>query len=124
METPGISTAVPDLKSVNKFGTHTVIIDRPLRILHQQFLEENPDISLSFSTFAANCPTNVKTTKQTVLISCLCEYCTNIDLKLRPKNLFSLKHMSDIKIKDRYEAINISLCPKLAGEKFHKIGCI
>ena len=56
---------------------------------------------------------------------CLCEYCTNIELKLRPLNKFlEIKRRSDYKITDRYAASRNSLCGKPEGSHYYNRECL
>lgn len=88
---PTVSTAIPDRKSVKK-GEERKTIDRPGKDIYQEFIEENPDVTISYSTFATIRPQNVETTKSTAWYSCLCETCTNVDLKIKSLNLFSARN--------------------------------
>lgn len=51
-----------------------------------------------------------------------------MDLKIKSLNLFSarnrLSNRFNSKIKDRYEAINLTMCPKGENEKYNKKECI
>ena len=45
--------------------------------------------------------------------NCLCEYCTNIDLKLEALSRYAASHrLQDICVKDRYEVSRLTHCPK------------
>ncbi|MES9901055.1 MAG: hypothetical protein ABW168_00060 [Sedimenticola sp.] len=120
---PSVATTLPDKRAV-RGGKERKVLDRPLRDVYEDFKDDNPDINIGFSTFAAKRPSNILTSKHQPMYSCLCDVCTNIDLKLRTLNNFSDKvKKPEMKIRDRYQAVNITMCDK--GEnKFHKIDCI
>ena len=55
------------------------------------FINENPEIKVSFTKFYMLKPKNVKYASQTPLLSSLCPYCMNIRLKLQKLNIPDLK---------------------------------
>ncbi|WAR17866.1 hypothetical protein MAR_032460 [Mya arenaria] len=57
--------------------------------------------------------------------SCLCEYCTNVDLKLKALNDSLHKYKKqECKVADRYHAVNITLCDKEDRQQFQNKCCI
>ncbi|XP_041361241.1 splicing regulatory glutamine/lysine-rich protein 1-like isoform X1 [Gigantopelta aegis] len=79
------ATQLPDQKRVSKkTGKSTLLLTQPLRDLHKRF--EETGLRVSFSTFAKCRPSNVKLMAQARVRQCLCEYCTNVGLKLLTLN--------------------------------------
>lgn len=115
-----ICTPVPDRKSVKRKEPEgsIKILDRPLKSVYSDYKEAGG--SLGFSTFARKIFSNIKTGTKQQWYSCLCEYCTNVDLKISALNDFANKvDITDCKINDRYHAVKITLCDK-EGSQFHK----
>lgn len=105
-----VSTTLPDKKSV-KHGQEWKVLDRPLKDVYHEFKEDHPEVKVGFSTFAANKPSNIHTSRKQQWYSCLCEACTNVDLKLRALNNFATKvRKPEQKVQHRYEAVKITLC--------------
>ena len=121
---PSVSTTLPDKRSV-KHGQERKVLDRPLKEVYKEFKQDHPEVKVGFSTFAANKPSNIHTSRKQQWYSCLCEACTNVDLKLRALNNFATKvRKPEQKVHDRYEALNITLCSKEENQKFHRLECI
>ena len=79
MATP---TVIPDKKDVIKVtGKHRVLLDKPVREHYNDYASRGGQAA--FSTFAKYRPSNVRTMMKSNLRQCLCEYCANVDLKLR-----------------------------------------
>jgi len=56
---------------------------------------------------------------------CLCEYCLNVELKLKTVNKLIgriCENAEELKIKDKYCAVNMVMCPKEG--MYHKKDCI
>lgn len=119
-----ISTPVPDRKSVKRKDLEErKILDRPLKSVYEDYKESGGNVG--FSTFAKKVPHNIQTYNKQPWFSCLCEYCTNVDLKIKALNDFANKvGMVECKLKDRYHAVNITLCDKEDGRLFHKKTCV
>ena len=58
-----------------------------IRMAHLNFITDNPEMKVSFSSFHKLRPRNVKVRKHTPLISSLCPYCHNIRLILQKANV-------------------------------------
>ena len=114
---PSIFTTLPDHKAVREERAKKEL-DRPLKYVFAEFHKETPDVKVGFSTFAANKPKNIKPHNIKSWYSCLCEVCTNVDLKLKALNNYATSL-----VKDKYNAVNITLCEK-GDETFHKLRCV
>ncbi|WAR11448.1 LOW QUALITY PROTEIN: hypothetical protein MAR_025628, partial [Mya arenaria] len=132
---PDISTSVPDRKRVNKHGEQRVL-NRPLAGIYSEFKDDHPEVKVGFSTFAALKPRNVQPTTKQKWYSCLCDICTNVELKLVPlhtiaSNAVQLEkknHGNSDKLEKLenamgvYQSVNATLCPYLG--KFGRKACI
>ena len=73
--------AVPDKKLVSKkTGKSASFLRKSLKELHREY--ESTGRSVSFSSFAKCRPSNIRLMAQAKWRQCLCEYCTNVTLKL------------------------------------------
>ena len=77
-----VSTNLPVAKRVKRDMKERRVLDRPLTDVYKEFQEHHPDIKASFSTFVRNKPKNVETTRKQPWYGCLCDSCTNIELKV------------------------------------------
>jgi len=78
---------------------------------------------ISLSKFRKMRPGFVVTVKNHRFNNCLCEYCVNIEEKLKVLNIEANKINSDLpKINSKFDLINLTLCPIESG-KFHKKIC-
>ncbi|XP_070562440.1 uncharacterized protein [Ptychodera flava] len=107
-----------------------VVEKQPTRVMemtteraHKKWVKDNPDNEVSLTTFRKLKPINVKPIRKNQLNQCLCEKCTNIMLKLRTLNATLGRHQyGNLKIKDKYDLLNISLCEKQNG--LHSYKCV
>ena len=67
-----------------------------IRMAHLNFITDNPEMKVSFSSFHKLRPRNVKVRKDTPLISSLCPYCHNIRLKLQKANVPGVRTEYDL----------------------------
>lgn len=115
----GVSACMPDKKLVSlKSMEPRRIMDTTLQMSYEQFKNQNPDCPVGFSKFAALRPKCVKTMKNNSFNNCLCEYCSNIEIKATILNKL-LKGKFN-----KYELTKRTLCPKEEGEIFFKKECI
>ena len=77
-----VAVPVPEKKKVLKSGAAPAVLAQPLVDLHKEFLKET-GCNTSFSTFAKCRPAHIRTMQHNRLRQCLCEYCTNVGLKLK-----------------------------------------
>ena len=109
-----ISFVDPSIRRTTKKGI-TRFMTFPLRVAHQLFEEQNPDIKVSFSKFKSLRPKNVRFISETPLKGCACVYCENVRLKLII--LFP-------KITSVYDLYNNLICKKHKDERFRNSECI
>lgn len=58
------------------------ILPKKMKRLHRDFREKHPDNTTSLRTFYRHLPSNIVSSSKLAYKQCLCETCTNIDLKL------------------------------------------
>ena len=108
------SHPLPEAKLVSqKTGKCSSVLSKPLKDLHAEFLESGNDIS--FSHFAKCRPTHVRPMRQASLRQCLCEYCTNVELKLRAVNGIAARLDNNCRIRHVYHAVDIITCGRHEG---------
>ena len=104
MATP---TVIPDKKDVSKVtGKHPVLLDKPVREHYNDYASRGGQAA--FSTFAKYRPSNVRTMMKSNLQQCLCEYCANVDLKLRA--LGNVCQMFYCRIRHKFHDMQLSMC--------------
>ena len=115
---------MPDKKAVSKkTGLASMFVDRSLDLLHQQFVKAHPDVNIRGSKFAQLHPRYVKLQQKPQLVGCMCEYCANIQIKLKTLNShLAAAHLESIK--DHYALSELTLCPKQDDQKYHHPKCI
>lgn len=113
MET--VSHPLPDKKLVSKkTGKSASVMPKPLKDLHADFLQSTGH-NISFSQFAKCRPAHIRTARQSRLRLCLCEYCTNVELKLRTVKSTAARISNNSRIRHIYHAIDIITCGRQAG---------
>ncbi len=117
---PEISDNVPLSKKIKKDGKSVHIMKFSMAEAHAKFSSEHGPV-VGKSKFAALRPPNVRPMGNRVLQQCLCTLCTNVELKLKALNKYT---RDEDKIKDKYEAVNITMCPKKEEEPYHHRDCI
>ena len=81
------ASALPEKKLVwKKVGRGAAVLTRPMKDLHDDFKNKAMMTPISFSLFAKCRPTHICLMQQSPLWQCLCEYCTDIELRIRAVN--------------------------------------
>lgn len=117
-----ISTNLPDSKRIKSNLEERRVLNKTLKETYREYRESNLDV-VGFSTFAQLKPCNVETTCKRKWNACLCEMCTNVDLKIYALSQLAAKFKSNVKIDSKYEAVEKTLCER-GNEKWHKKNCI
>ncbi|PIK53459.1 hypothetical protein BSL78_09645 [Apostichopus japonicus] len=117
-----VSTQMPNKKNIGKANAAKHVLQKTVKKTYQSFLEENPNMSVSFSKFASLRPKHVLVQKYAQHFQCLCEYCTNIDLKIKVINLQLVRHKIGLRLNDRYHTKDITTCGRTG--KFPMLSCI
>ncbi|KAJ8319718.1 hypothetical protein KUTeg_002729 [Tegillarca granosa] len=107
-----ITTNLPDTRRIKNDLQERQVLDRTLHQTFTEFKDKNPETDISFSTFVRSKPENIETTKFRKGDMCLCEVCTNVDLKIRGLSQLAAKSSIDVKVANRYEALKQTLCKK------------
>ena len=97
------------------------ILSSSLQETYRTFREQYPECSVSFSKFVSLRPKQVHTMSRNTFNNCLCEYCTNIELKVKAIN-FIIGCKGDLR--NRYNASRKTLCPKEDRFTFYKRECV
>ena len=105
------SSVAPDKKLVSKkTGEGAAFLQKSLKQLHNEYKEASGD-SIPFSSLAKCRPKNVRLMSQAKLRQCLCEYCTNITLKLDTLKSFATRHRQyGCIINNERDAVRIITC--------------
>ena len=104
-----ISTCVPNKKSVRGDGKARYILQRTLIRTFHLFKEEYSEISIGKSSFIKLKPKNVWIQSKARWNQCLCQVCTNVDLKLKRLNI-ELRSAGFQTITDRYRLSDETIC--------------
>lgn len=98
---------IPNKRAVSKKGKiQKKILTKRVKRLHREFCR-NTSHKISLRTFYRMLPKNVLTSHKQKFQQCLCEYCTNIDLKIKQLNTV----LEGNKIEGRDALSESSLCP-------------
>ena len=112
-----VSCPIPEKKQVSsKTGHASLLLTKPLRELYSDFLSIQPaGAKVSFAHFAKCKPKHVHLRQDWRLRMCLCEYCTNVNLKLRSLNRVAAKVQNSARIRHGYHAVDLLTCGRQNG---------
>ena len=82
---------------------------------------------VSFSKFVSLRPKSVKTMNKNHLNGCLCEYCANLEMKVKAlKKTVPIVEgkESGFVVNGRYDLLKMTLCARKEGAQFHERECI
>ena len=106
-----VSCIIPDYKKVSKKTQKPKRrLDLSTNKLYDAFKVDNPDITISKSTFQRLKPSHVQNMTQAKLRQCCCEYCTNIEHKLKVLNRCCKSKEVQCQIPDKYSLSATTLC--------------
>ncbi|XP_067287029.1 uncharacterized protein [Pseudorasbora parva] len=123
-----VAQELPYMRSVKQ--QHQIFrMEISLQKAYELWKLENPETNVvSFHVFSCLRPSCVLLQRRTDINHCLCEYCSRILLKLQSLNRILTATNNDkcikLKIKNKYELISFSLCPKSSNSKYHNLQCI
>ena len=104
------SQPLPDAKFVSKkTGKSESILTRPLKELYSDF-HAQAEHRISFSHFAKLRPIDIRLMSTANLRQCLCEYYTNVELKLLAVNALAAKIRNECRIRHMYHDVDIITC--------------
>lgn len=119
---PDVSTNLPAAKRVKRDITERRVMDKPMKTIYSDFKKCNPTIKISLSTFKRSKPSNIESSRKRHWEGCLCEACTNIELKLKALCQLATRKRSSVQVKDKYEAAQLTMCEKTGD--YHDKKCI
>ncbi|KAJ8050612.1 hypothetical protein HOLleu_03877 [Holothuria leucospilota] len=105
---PGVSTVMPNKKLV-KDNEPKRVLHQSLTKTYQSYMKETPS-PVSRAKFAQLRPVYVVPHTKAKLYQCLCEYCANVDLKLKSLNHTAAGHKVKYSLLDRYHASDKTVC--------------
>ena len=101
----------------------TKFLEMTVKTAYKQFRTEHPENDISYDKFAKLRPSNVKTMGKNTFFTCLCEYCTNVEMKLTSlKSFSSTKRLTHSVPENKYEASRLTLCEK--ENNHYKVECL
>lgn len=118
---PDISRVVPQRRYATKDGPG-YFLQMSIKESHSKYVQ-NYDDSVSFSTFAALRPKNVRKLNSTHREYCVCGYCLNVRQKLLVLER-AVPQSSCHKQINETEIFNILLCAKPFSERYHDRKCV
>lgn len=96
------------------------VLTRNTKDVHESYLKQKDSVKIELDKFRKLRPKHVLTANKTQLRQCLCEYCTNVEIKLKVLNTCQ----SVTKYKDAMAIVNDSLCSKGPKKEYNKLECI
>ncbi|KAJ8050249.1 hypothetical protein HOLleu_03381 [Holothuria leucospilota] len=105
---PEVSTVMPNKKLV-KDNEPKRVLHQSLTKTYQSYMKETPS-PVSRAKFAQLRPVYVVPHTKAKLYQCLCEYCANVDLKLKSLNHTAAGHKVKCSLLDRYHASDKTVC--------------
>ncbi|XP_071481542.1 uncharacterized protein [Diadema antillarum] len=109
LKRPDVATCVPNRKSIGRDEQPRYVLQNTVEHTRQEFRKENPEVKVGKSSFAKLRPNNILLHKKAQLEQCLCEICTNIDLKLQTLNRELIRE-NQMSITSRYQLSDLTLC--------------
>ena len=92
------------------------VLTRTVQNIHKAYLKRSSR-KVSLSKFAALRPVHMTTVTKSKMNQCLCEKCTNCDMKLQTLNRICGHIESSLKLNDRYICVDKTLCAKINGRR-------
>lgn len=111
-----VATVLPSKKSISKkSGAAAAVLRKPLADLHKEF-QESYEVIVSFAHFARCRPRHIRPARRNFLRQCLCEYCENVNLKLKAINSMAARHNNNCRIRHVYHAVDLVTCGRQDGQ--------
>ncbi|KAJ8309778.1 LOW QUALITY PROTEIN: hypothetical protein KUTeg_011643 [Tegillarca granosa] len=101
-----ITTNLPDTRRIKNDLQEIRVLDRT----HIKHLQSSKTKIQKLITFVRSKPENIETTKFRKWDICLYEVCTNVDLKIRGLSQLAAKSSIDVKVANKYEALDCKEC--------------
>jgi len=108
------SVTLPNKRSVSlKSGKQKAVMTETLQQSHVKFRREHPGEKVSLSTFRKHRPKEVLCVNKQKFITCLCEYCLNVQYKMATINkLCTDRNLQHLKLENEFDCVEKSLCEK------------
>ncbi|XP_063967818.1 uncharacterized protein LOC135157146 isoform X2 [Lytechinus pictus] len=114
------SLQLPNKKDISKKTFQkTSVLQMPINEIYNKFKSANPDVKIGISSFKMLRPQHVKLMSTRKMAACLCEYCTNLELKLSVLNKINKAEP----IKNMYELNKLTLCKRPTDVKYDAPKC-
>lgn len=102
----------------------TGFLQEPISEVHKHFVSSNPAEKIGMKKFYNLRPSHIKPVGTMKYRGCLCEYCTNIDLKVVAINKVAHRQKMCSKFQGVYDVARVSMCPKIGDAKYNNPSCI
>ena len=120
-----VSRTLPTMRNVKSDLKERRVMEVTVNRAYDIWKKKSPQTDVSLSSFQKLSPEDVLLQRRTRLIQCLCEYCTDIMLKLKVLNqVASACNLPGCKIVDKYELIANTVCPKENGDANFNLKCL
>ena len=117
------STVLPDKKLISKKTLKPVgFLSLPLQKLHTEYLKTHPNTCLGFSKFSSLRPAHIKLRGAMKYRACLCEYCTNVQLKLDALKNIALKNRVVSPFQNVHSLVDVTKPEDAIGNCIHGEG--
>ena len=123
---PAVSRELPLMRSVKKDLVPRRVMEVSVTRAYEIWKAETPDLDnvCSLSVFMKLRPDDVLLQCRHTVSQCLCEYCTDIMLKLQTLNrIAAMCGRKDLGFKDKYALIAATVCPPDDGCRYAKPTC-
>ncbi len=115
---------LPDKKYISKKTMKkTGFLQHPVSTLFSSFKEKHPNIKIGLKKFYKLRPDHIKLQGAIKFRGCLCEYCTNIELKATAVNKVGNSYGLPSFFHGVYGVSRVTMCPK-DGRKYYRRSCI
>lgn len=90
---------------------------KSLKEAHKDFQDSGTSVKIGRSKFASLRPKYVKVKSKQPMNQCLCEYCLNVELKIKAVG-------TKVGFSTKFDVLNATLCERSVGNRYHKPECI
>lgn len=119
-KTEHISRPLPQKRYATKAGPGYVL-QIALKAAYLLFKKEYPNIKIGYTKFTLLRPKNVRLLSAMLHDVCMCPYCLNLKYKLLSLNRLV---SSQLKVSDERDFLNVLLCKKSDGARYHRAECV
>ena len=124
-EREDVSRILPCMMTVSKkTQVQKRVMEITIKQAHTLWEKVHPASPISESLFQGNRPSHAMTQQNNSMIQCLCEYCTNVSLKLSALNKAMSSLSKQDTIKDKGEHFEMTLFSKPESDTYFSLGCV